>query len=76
MLRGSRTRPRSRPRPVSLFHGFSDRSRLAIVQHLLLGEHRVVDLPSGGNGGPVLDAGGVDDVHHARGLPSGPLEPR
>jgi len=27
-----------------LFHGFSDRSRLAIVQHLVLGEHRVVDL--------------------------------
>lgn len=27
-----------------LFHGFSDRSRVAIVQHLLLGEHRVVDL--------------------------------
>lgn len=27
-----------------LFHGFNDRSRLAIVQHLLLGEHRVVDL--------------------------------
>lgn len=27
-----------------LFHGFSDRSRLSIVQHLLLGEHRVVDL--------------------------------
>lgn len=27
-----------------LFHGFGDRSRLAIVQHLLLGEHRVVDL--------------------------------
>lgn len=27
-----------------LFHGFSDRSRLAIVQHLMLGEHRVVDL--------------------------------
>lgn len=27
-----------------LFHGFSDRSRLAIVQHLTLGEHRVVDL--------------------------------
>jgi DNA-binding transcriptional ArsR family regulator len=27
-----------------LFHGFSDRSRLTIVQHLLLGEHRVVDL--------------------------------
>jgi ArsR family transcriptional regulator, cadmium/lead-responsive transcriptional repressor len=27
-----------------LFHGFGDRSRLAIVQHLALGEHRVVDL--------------------------------
>ncbi len=27
-----------------LFNGFSDRSRLVIVQHLLLGEHRVVDL--------------------------------
>lgn len=27
-----------------LFHGFSDRSRVAIVRHLLLGEHRVVDL--------------------------------
>ena len=27
-----------------LFHGFGERSRLAIVQHLLLGEHRVVDL--------------------------------
>ncbi|WP_350281607.1 metalloregulator ArsR/SmtB family transcription factor [Kribbella sp. HUAS MG21] len=27
-----------------LFHGFSDASRLAIVQHLALGEHRVVDL--------------------------------
>lgn len=27
-----------------LFHGFSDRSRLTIVRHLLLGEHRVVDL--------------------------------
>ncbi len=27
-----------------LFHGFSDRSRLTIVQHLLGGEHRVVDL--------------------------------
>lgn len=29
-----------------LFHGFSDRSRVAIVQHLMLGEHRVVDLVS------------------------------
>lgn len=27
-----------------LFHGLSDRSRVAIVQHLLIGEHRVVDL--------------------------------
>lgn len=27
-----------------LFDGFSDRSRLSIVQHLLAGEHRVVDL--------------------------------
>ncbi|PUA80818.1 transcriptional regulator [Nocardioides currus] len=29
---------------ASLFHGFSDPSRLAILRHLLLGEHRVVDL--------------------------------
>src|SRR6186713_799523 len=27
-----------------LFHGFSDPTRLAIVRHLALGEHRVVDL--------------------------------
>lgn len=27
-----------------LFHGFSDVSRLRIMQHLLLGEHRVVEL--------------------------------
>lgn len=27
-----------------LFHGFSDLSRLAILQHLSLGQHRVVDL--------------------------------
>ncbi|GAA0581695.1 winged helix-turn-helix transcriptional regulator [Kribbella sandramycini] len=27
-----------------LFNGFSDGSRLAIVRHLALGEHRVVDL--------------------------------
>jgi len=27
-----------------LFHGFGDPSRLAILQHLSLGEHRVVDL--------------------------------
>lgn len=27
-----------------LFHGFSDPSRIAILRHLALGEHRVVDL--------------------------------
>lgn len=27
-----------------LFHGFSDPRRIAILQHLALGEHRVVDL--------------------------------
>jgi ArsR family transcriptional regulator, cadmium/lead-responsive transcriptional repressor len=27
-----------------LFRGFGDPSRLAILQHLLLGEHRVIDL--------------------------------
>src|SRR5665811_366281 len=27
-----------------LFHGFSEPSRLAILRHLTLGEHRVVDL--------------------------------
>jgi DNA-binding transcriptional ArsR family regulator len=27
-----------------LFHGFSDPSRLGILRHLALGEHRVVDL--------------------------------
>ena len=44
--------PQPRPFPEAaaltaaacLFHGFSDRSRLALVEHLLLGEHRVVDL--------------------------------
>lgn len=29
---------------ASLFHGFSDPARLAILRHLALGEHRVVDL--------------------------------
>lgn len=28
----------------ALFHGFSDPSRLAILRHLALGEHRVTDL--------------------------------
>ena len=32
------------PAAACLFHGFSDSSRLAIVRHLALGEHRVVDL--------------------------------
>jgi DNA-binding transcriptional ArsR family regulator len=27
-----------------LFHGFSDPSRIAILQHLAIGDHRVVDL--------------------------------
>lgn len=27
-----------------LFHGFADPSRIAILRHLALGEHRVVDL--------------------------------
>lgn len=29
---------------ATLFHGFSDPSRLSILRHLALGEHRVVDL--------------------------------
>lgn len=29
---------------ASLFHGFSDPNRMAILRHLALGEHRVVDL--------------------------------
>ena len=29
---------------AALFHGLSDRSRLAILQHLTLGEHKVRDL--------------------------------
>ncbi|WP_377645656.1 ArsR/SmtB family transcription factor [Oryzobacter terrae] len=29
-----------------LFHGFSDPNRIAILQHLALGEHRVVDMTS------------------------------
>lgn len=29
---------------AALFHGFSDPSRLLILRHLALGEHRVVDL--------------------------------
>lgn len=29
---------------AGLFHAFSDRSRMLLVHHLTLGEHRVVDL--------------------------------
>lgn len=29
---------------AALFHGFSDPNRIAILRHLALGEHRVVDL--------------------------------
>lgn len=29
---------------AALFHGFSDPHRLAILRHLALGEHRIVDL--------------------------------
>lgn len=38
--------PEEEPLAVAacLFHGFSDPSRLAILRHLALGEHRVVDL--------------------------------
>lgn len=39
--------PRARAARIAaacLFHGFSDPHRIAILQHLALGEHRVVDL--------------------------------
>lgn len=36
--------PQALAAAARLFHGFSDPSRLAIVRHLALGEHRVVDL--------------------------------
>jgi DNA-binding transcriptional ArsR family regulator len=35
---------RSLTAAACLFHGFSDPSRLVILRHLALGEHRVVDL--------------------------------
>ena len=35
---------RSLTAAACLFHGFSDASRLEILRHLALGEHRVVDL--------------------------------
>jgi DNA-binding transcriptional ArsR family regulator len=36
--------PRALAVAALLFHGFSDPNRLAILRHLTLGEHRVVDL--------------------------------
>lgn len=36
----------SRAAAACLFHGFSDPNRIAILQHLALGEHRVVDMTS------------------------------
>lgn len=46
MLAGSRDESLVDGLPVAaaLFHGLSDPSRLAILQHLTLGEHRVRDL--------------------------------
>jgi DNA-binding transcriptional ArsR family regulator len=42
---GDTTAPqRSLTAAACLFHGFSDASRLEILRHLALGEHRVVDL--------------------------------
>ena len=46
-LRGEQTTPveaTALTAAACLFYGFSDPSRLAILQHLSLGEHRVVDL--------------------------------
>jgi DNA-binding transcriptional ArsR family regulator len=40
----SATRVGSLDAAACLFHGFSDPSRLAILRHLALGEHRVTDL--------------------------------
>lgn len=34
----------SRTAAACLFHGFSDPNRIAILQHLAVGEHRVVDM--------------------------------
>ena len=49
LLTGNETGTRPTEQPAleaarCLFQGFGDRSRLTIVQHLLTGEHRVVDL--------------------------------
>ena len=42
--RAALSEPSALTAAACLFHGFSDPSRLAILQHLSLGEHRVVDL--------------------------------
>lgn len=45
MAKGDVSLPqRSLTAAACLFHGFSDASRLEILRHLALGEHRVVDL--------------------------------
>lgn len=41
---GAVDEPRALDVAALLFHGFSDPNRLAILRHLTLGEHRVVDL--------------------------------
>ncbi|WP_185991125.1 ArsR/SmtB family transcription factor [Janibacter cremeus] len=41
---GAGSEPAALDAAACLFHGFSDVSRLTILQHLTLGEHRVVDL--------------------------------
>ncbi|NYD99991.1 DNA-binding transcriptional ArsR family regulator [Kineosphaera limosa] len=41
---GDGTRAEGLDVAAALFHGLSDRSRLAILQHLTLGEHKVRDL--------------------------------
>jgi len=42
--RAALSEPSALTAAACLFHGFSDPSRLAILQHLSLGEHRVIDL--------------------------------
>lgn len=43
-VEGSLDKARALTAAACLFHGFSDPSRLEILRHLALGEHRVVDL--------------------------------
>lgn len=44
LTRGDTPSEQSLDAAACLFHGFSDASRLEILRHLSLGEHRVVDL--------------------------------